>query len=107
MAIRDAGRKVCELERGGGSVNVGERYSLAWRYGHRIEATIVDVQSNTIVADCDHRCAPDCYLLRDYPSSLMLSGRRTFLPREFAEQFVPMAEDALALPPATSVELSI
>ncbi|MDE2098112.1 MAG: hypothetical protein KGL39_12735 [Patescibacteria group bacterium] len=88
-------------------MNIGDCYSLRWRYGHRIEATIVDVQSNAVVADCDHRCAPDCYLLRDYPSSLILSGRRTFLPREFAEQFEPMAQDAFALPPAITVELSI
>lgn len=78
-------------------IAAGQRYSLTWKHSHRIEAVVVELREHEVMADCDHRCNPPCYLLRDHPSTLILSGRRMFSYRDFSNQFTPMAEDAIAL----------
>lgn len=79
-------------------IAVGQRYALRWRYGHRIDVTIVDLRDAYIVGDADHRCKPYCYLLREQPATLSLSGRRTFFYDQFALMFELVPDDAIALP---------
>lgn len=81
-------------------IAVGQRWALRWKYGHRIDVTIVALLDAYILADADHRCKPFCYLLREQPATLTLSGRRLFLYEQFAVMFELIPEDAIALPPA-------
>lgn len=75
----------------------GERYTTVLRLPHRIDAVVVALHDDWIVADADHRCKPYCALLRDFASTLTLSGRRAFFYDQFTAQFVLVPEGAIAL----------
>lgn len=82
---------------------VGQKYTLAWAYPHRIDCTIVELHENIIVADCNHRCRPYCELLSQFAANLTLSGRRSFFPEQFVTQFIYVPEGAIPLPPSLGV----
>lgn len=78
-------------------MNVGDRYSLAWKHPHRIEATIVALGERFVECDVEHRCGIECEI-KQRKATLPIEGRMTYLYHEFADMFVPMAQDAIALP---------
>jgi hypothetical protein len=81
-------------------MNIGERYSLHWKHPHRIEAVITALDPAHVVAEATHRCDPPCDLLA-MKQQLPLEGVIRYKYADFAQIFQPMAQDALALPPAT------
>jgi hypothetical protein len=78
-------------------MNIGERYSLKYKHPHRLEAVVVELTEDAIICEVDHRCPATCYLQAER-NTLPLHGRRSFLYHEFAELFVAMAREAIALP---------
>lgn len=78
-------------------IAIGQRYALRWKYAHRIDVTIVDLSADYILADADHRCKPYCYLLREQPATLMLSGPRLFTYDYFELLYELIPEGAIAL----------
>lgn len=78
-------------------IAVGQRWALRWKYAHRIDVTILDLRAAYIVGDADHRCKPYCYLLREQPATLSLSGPRYFLYEHFAMMYELVPDDAIAL----------
>lgn len=76
-----------------------QRYALRWKYAHRMDATIVDLRADYLIADVDHRCKPYCYLLREQPATLVLSGRRAFF-YQFETMFELIPDGAIPLPSA-------
>ena len=87
-------------------MNVGDRYSLAWKHPHRIEATIIRVDDATVVANVDHRCEDGVCYLSVLMAALPIHGLISYKRREFEALFQPMC-DAPALPPAENRLLSI
>ena len=80
-------------------MNVGQCFSLKWKHPHRLEARIMELRENDLVCDVDHRCPPTCEL-QQMRTNLPLHGILVYRYDDFAQMFQPMAEDALALPPA-------
>jgi len=80
-------------------IEVGQRYTLAWKYPHRIDCIVVEIRQHIVVAIVDHRCKPYCELLKEYAATLTLSGRRRFFYDQFVAQFVPIPDGPIPLPP--------
>ena len=78
-------------------MNVGERYTLAWRHPHRVDATIIALEADYIVADVDHRCPITCEM-QQMRATLPMHGRFKYAYDDFAKLFVPLNPDAIALP---------
>lgn len=74
---------------------IGSRWSLRWRYPHRIEAVIMMLEADYIVCDTLHRCGFGCEL--SHMKSLGLSGEMKYGYADFHTLFQPMAVDAIAL----------
>jgi hypothetical protein len=82
-------------------MQVGDRYSLAWKYHHRIEATIVALHERHLIAKTEHRCS-NCDMT-EFRETLPLEGTLPYKYDDFGKLFVPMApEDAMALPGSKS-----
>lgn len=79
------------------AVNVGERFSLAWKHPHRIEATIVELGPDRVLVESVHRCPPTCYVLQ-MRATLPIEGRMAFRYEDFDKLFQPMNTQAIALP---------
>jgi hypothetical protein len=78
-------------------MNVGERYSLAWKHPHRLEATIIALEADHVVCKVDHRCSFACYLA-GMKNTLPIEGRLPFTYHDFDKLFLPLNADAIALP---------
>jgi hypothetical protein len=78
-------------------ISVGSRYSLAWKHPHRLEATVTALEPDHVLAQVDHRCGFACYL-QQARGTLPIEGEMRYRYADFALLFVPMAEDAIALP---------
>lgn len=74
---------------------IGRRFSLRWKYRHRIEATVAALEADYLVCDVTHRCGFGCEL--SSMKSLGLNGEVRYRYDDFAMLFQPMAEDAIAL----------
>lgn len=72
---------------------IGRRFSLKWRYRHRVEATVLALETNYILTDALHRCGFGCEL------GNMIGGETRYRYDDFATMFQPMAEDAIPLGP--------
>lgn len=84
-------------------MTTGERYTLALKYPHRVEATIMELRSDYLIAECIHRCDSSCYL-QGMRNTLPLHGQRAFFYDQFAEQFLLMAEDAIPVGPGKTLD---
>ncbi len=80
-------------------MQVGETYELAWRWPHRLTATIVELTQDHIVADAVHRCPITCYL-QQMRNTLPLDGTVRYDYRFFSDVFVRVPEGAIPLGPA-------
>ena len=80
-------------------MNIGERYALAWKHPHRLEATVVELQADRIVADVVHRCLPTCEVLQ-MRQTLPIEGRLSYSYGDFAKLFQRMS-DGIPLPAAS------
>jgi hypothetical protein len=78
-------------------MQIGERYSLAWKHPHRLEATIVALESDHVVCEVDHRCGFACHL-KAMKNTLPIEGRMIYRYDDFAKLFVQMNTDAIPLP---------
>ncbi len=77
-------------------MNVGERYSLAWKHPHRIECEIVALERDHVVVDAVHRCPPTCGILQ-MRATLPIEGRMRYGYPDFAKLFIRLNPDAIAL----------
>lgn len=71
---------------------VGSRWSLKWKYFHRIEVTVLALEVDLIRTNALHRCGFSCDVGK------MLGGDTPYSYSDFYALFVPMAVDAIALP---------
>jgi hypothetical protein len=78
-------------------IAVGTRWSLAWRHPHRLEAVVTALEPDHVLCEVDHRCGFACYL-KGMRGALPIEGPMRYKYDDFAKLFVPMAEDAIALP---------
>lgn len=78
-------------------IQVGSRWTLAWKMPHRIEATITDLERDYVVVDAVHRCPPTCRLLQ-MRATLPIEGLMRYTYGDFAALFLPLNADAIALP---------
>jgi len=78
-------------------MNVGEKYTLVWKAPHRIEATITDLERDYVVVEANHRCPVTCTLLQ-MRATLPIEGAMRFRYQDFAQLFLPLNADAIALP---------
>lgn len=81
-------------------MNVGEKYTLAWKMPHRIECEIVAFEPDYVVFEAQHRCAPTKCKLQAMRTTLPIHGEMRFRYDDFAKLFVQLNADAIALPPA-------
>ena len=73
-------------------IPVGSKWSLRWRFPHRVEVVVVvALEADFIACDTDHRCGFGCDVGK------MLGGEMRYRYDEFPVLFQPMAEDAIAL----------
>jgi hypothetical protein len=78
-------------------VNIGGRYTLRWSAPHRIECTIVGLENDYVVVDATHRCPATCKILQ-MRATLPIEGEMRFRYADFAELFLPLNDDPIALP---------
>jgi hypothetical protein len=78
-------------------MNVGERYSLAWKHPHRIECEIIGLETDHVLVEAVHRCPPTCKLMQ-MRQTLPIEGRMSYRYDDFAKLFVRINTDAIALP---------
>ena len=78
-------------------MNVGERYSLAWKFPHRIEVIITDLGADRILVEAVHRCPPTCKLLQ-MRTTLPIEGEMKYRYGDFHALFLPLNDAAIALP---------
>lgn len=78
-------------------MNVGQRFSLAWKHPHRIEATITGFEPDYVVVEAEHRCPATCKV-QQMRTTLPIYGEMRFRYADFAELFLPLNVDAIALP---------
>lgn len=71
---------------------IGKRFSLRWKYRHRVEVMLMALEDDYILGDADHRCGFSC--------EMPLGGPQRYRYADFPVLFQPMAEDAIALPGA-------
>ena len=79
------------------AVNVGERFSLAWKHPHRIECEVVELGPDRVIVEATHRCGFDCYL-QQMRATLPIEGRMAFSYQDFDKLFVRINTSAIALP---------
>lgn len=70
---------------------IGRKFSLRWKYRHRVEATVLALETDYILTDAIHRCGFGCELGK------MIGGETRYRYDDFAMLFQPMAENAIAL----------
>lgn len=73
---------------------IGRKFSLRWKYPHRVEVTVLALETDYLLCDVLHRCGFGCALGK------MIGGETRYRYDDFATLFQPMAEDAIALPGA-------
>jgi hypothetical protein len=78
-------------------IAVGSRWSLFWKAPHRLEATVTSLEADHVVAQVDHRCGFAC-ALKAMSNTIPIEGELRYTYADFAKLFVPMADDAIALP---------
>lgn len=78
-------------------IQVGQTFSLGFQLAHRIEATVIELRDQDVVAECVHRCVPTSCYLQAERTTLPLHGTIKYPYDFFAKYFVPMADDAIAL----------
>jgi hypothetical protein len=78
-------------------VNIGERYTLAWKNPHRVECEVLELGPDSVIVEAVHRCGFDCYLVQ-MRTTLPIEGRLSFRYHDFAQLFVRVNPDAIALP---------
>lgn len=76
---------------------IGSKWSLRWKWRHRIEVYIVALEPDYVVCEALHRCGFACEIL--HTKSLSLDGKAWYSYRDFVELFQPMAVDAIPLGP--------
>lgn len=81
-------------------MNVGERYSLAWKLPHRIECELIALEPDRVIVEAIHRCPPTCKILQ-MRETLPIEGRMAYRYDEFAKLFVKMS-DGIPLPAVSS-----
>ena len=78
-------------------MNVGERYSLAGKHPHRLEATITALERDYVICEVDHRCGFACYL-KGMKNTLPMDGTQRYRYPDFAALFVRIPDGTIALP---------
>lgn len=78
-------------------MNIGDKFTLAWKMPHRIECTITAFEADYIVVQADHRCPMRCEL-QGMRTTLPIHGEMRFRYSDFAKLFVQLNVDAIALP---------
>lgn len=78
-------------------MQIGEQFTLAWKMPHRIEAVIVELERDYVVVEAVHRCPVTCKILQ-MRATLPIEGTMRFRYADFAELFLPLNVDAIALP---------
>lgn len=78
-------------------MQIGERYALAWKHPHRLEATIVALEPDYVVCEVDHRCGFHCYL-KAMKTTLPLDGMQKYRYADFVQLFVRIPDGSIALP---------
>lgn len=78
-------------------VNIGEKFTLAWKHPHRIECEIVALENGYVCVEAVHRCPVTCKIIQ-MRETLPIEGVMRFTYGDFAELFVPLNADAIALP---------
>lgn len=78
-------------------IQIGSRWTLKWRHPHRLEAVVTALEPNYVVCEVDHRCPFSCYL-QGMRNTLPMEGTMRYSYGDFAELFVPLNADAIALP---------
>lgn len=77
-------------------MNIGERYALAWKLPHRIEATVVALEPDHVVVESVHRCPVTCRILQ-MRQTLPIEGELRFKYADFGLLFVRIPDGAIAL----------
>lgn len=77
-------------------MNIGQRFSLAWKAPHRIEATITSFEPDYVVVHADHRCPITCKI-QQMRGTLAIHGELRFRYADFTQLFLPLNDDAIAL----------
>ena len=77
-------------------MNVGERFSLAWKHPHRIECEVVELGADRVVVEAVHRCPFTCELMA-MRATLPIEGRMAYRYDDFDKLFVRLS-DGIALP---------
>jgi hypothetical protein len=78
-------------------VNIGERYTLAWKNPHRVECEVLELTPDSVIVEAVHRCSVTCYLVQ-MRQTLPIEGRLSFRYQDFAKLFVRVNPGAIALP---------
>ena len=75
---------------------VGSRWALDWpRYPHLLDATVVALEQEHVVADVAHRCPPTSCYLQAYRKALPLHGRHRYDYRDFGYLAEVVAQERL------------
>lgn len=77
-------------------MNIGERFTLAWKHPHRIECEITALEQDRVVVNAVHRCPVTCELLQ-MRATLPIEGRMAFRYQDFDKLFQRMS-DGIPLP---------
>lgn len=78
-------------------MNIGEKYTLAWKMPHRVECEIIALENGYVCVDAVHRCPATCYLLQ-MRKTLPIEGVMRYTYGDFAQLFLPLNNAAIALP---------
>lgn len=77
-------------------MQIGERYTLAWKLPHRIECEIVALEPDHVIVEAVHRCPITCKILQ-MRETLPIEGRMPYRYDDFVKLFVRLNVDAIAL----------
>lgn len=78
-------------------MSVGERYSLAWKFPHRVECEVVELGPDRVTVESVHRCPPTCYVLQ-MRATLPIEGLMSFRYQDFSTLFVRIPDGSIPLP---------
>ena len=78
-------------------MNIGERFTLAWKHPHRIEAEIIALEQDRVLVDAEHRCPPTCMILQ-MRQTIPIEGLMSFRYQDFSALFVRIPDGSIPLP---------
>ena len=78
-------------------MQVGEKFTLAWKLPHRVECELVELTRDYIFVEAVHRCPITCYLLQ-MRQTLPIEGRLPYRYHDFPKLFVRIPDRSIALP---------